>query len=98
MKIRSEALRALVKLEEQGFGRSDLFRRFYVPNSCISSYLEKHEHPSWGCLLPVTSNDLQETSTKLVEHVSACTRHPPLSYPDIPLFYRKYRRPGYGEG
>ena len=30
------------------------FRRFYVPNSCISSYLGKHYNPSWCCLLLVT--------------------------------------------
>ena len=39
---RSEALCVLGKLGDQVFGESDIFRRFYVPNSCISSCLEKH--------------------------------------------------------
>ena len=40
---RREALCALGKLAEQVFGQLAIFRRrFYLPNSCISLYLEKH--------------------------------------------------------
>ena len=42
VEIRSETFCSLGKLEEQVFRSLHNFRRFYDPNSCISSYLEKH--------------------------------------------------------
>ena len=72
VEIRSKALSALGKLAEQVFRKLDISRRrFYEPNSCIISYLEKHENPSWWCLLPMPSSewpswDQQLNSIKLV--------------------------------
>ena len=55
---RNESPRALEKLA-QVFRWLDIFRSwFYEPNSCISSYLEKHWGPSRWWLLCVTSRNL----------------------------------------
>ena len=46
----------------------DIFRkRFYEPNSCISSNLEKHWNPSWWWLLLMTWRNLHDTSRNLHE-------------------------------
>ena len=42
VEVRSEALCALGKLAKQVFRELDNFMRFYEPDSCIFSYLEKH--------------------------------------------------------
>ena len=50
---RNEALCALGKTGRTGF-QIDIFRCWsYEPNSCISSYLEKHQIPSWNSSLKV---------------------------------------------
>ena len=46
---------------EQVFGL-DIFRRFYEPDPCIASYLEKHQNPSWSHLLLVTSRKVKSLS------------------------------------
>ena len=53
---RSKVLCALGRLPEQVFRESDIFRRrFYEPDSYISSNLEKHQNPSWWWWLLTTS-------------------------------------------
>ena len=55
------------KLTNRFFRYLDTFiKRFYEPNSCISSYLEKHSNCCWRPLLLVTSSNLQETSSNLL--------------------------------
>ena len=83
VRIRSETLCALGKLEEQVFRSSDIFRRFHVPNSCISSYLETLKSfmvMSAPCDWWWPSGDQQQTFVKCVQ---VCMHLPsPLSYPD----------------
>ena len=52
----------------------DIFRHL-EPNSCISSYLERHQNPSWKHLLLMISTNLQETSSKRLWNMCliACT-------------------------
>ena len=55
---RAETKRSVLweKLAEQVFRELDIFwSRFYEPNSCISSYLGKHQNPSWWHLLHVVT-------------------------------------------
>ena len=64
-KFRNEASVLWEKLAEQVFTEVGIFSRFYEPNSCISSYLEKYQNPSWWCLLLMTSkNFLQKVCVR----------------------------------
>ena len=40
---------------------------FYEPNSCISSYLERHWNPSWGWLFLMSGRKLQATNRNLLD-------------------------------
>ena len=75
VEIRNEALCLLAKTDRTGLQRGT-FRRFYKLNSCLSSFLEKHQNLSWWCLLLMTSSKLHktiaETSAKM------CFMHRPL--------------------
>ena len=70
---RNEALCALGKLAGQVFRESDILRsRFYEPNSCISSYLEKHYNPSWCRLFLVTSRSFMRSEIFYKKYVIDC--------------------------
>lgn len=58
-----------------GLQREIFMKRFYEPNSCIFSCLEKTWTPSRWCLLLMNSDNLHETSNKLLQNVclAACT-------------------------
>ena len=50
---------------------------FYEPNSCISSYLERHWNPSWGWLFLMSGRKLQATNRNLLEkYVLDCMYSP----------------------
>ena len=67
---RSEVSCEQGKLAEQVFRRLDGFRSpFYEPNSSVSSYLEKHENPSWWWLLLGTPRNLHDTGRKLPQKI-----------------------------
>ena len=75
---RNEALCALGKLAGQVFRESDILRsRFYEPNSCISSYLEKHYNPSWCRLFLVTSRSFMRSEIFYKKYVIDCMYPPP---------------------
>lgn len=86
VEIRHEALCDISKTGKI-YLQIDIFRRwFYETNFYISSGLEKHENPSWWCLLLTTSRNLLQKNMCLI----AWTCHSPKShihrFSPIPLY------------
>lgn len=60
-----------------------------MPDSCVSSHLEKHQNPSWGRVLLATGRDLPEASSERPKCVGR--RHRPSPAPHtscyVPLLF-----------
>ena len=79
VEIRNEALCLLAKTDRTGLQRGT-FRRFYKLNSCLSSFLEKHQNLSWWCLLLMTnSKPYHKTSRNCLEKIYARLHIPALT-------------------
>ena len=75
VEIRNEALCLLAKTDRTGL-QIGTFRRLYKPNSCLFSYLEKHQNLSWWCLLLMTSSKLHKTIAET--YAKMCSMYRPL--------------------